>query len=150
MNSATVSQLQYPKDLDTRIISNIQKSKLRVVSHPPSVGWMTITTTNETIIIASPTNATRIIVPLLAGNLPFKIHSCPWKYLLNPSSRIKILMPKNAAPSGLPNARNVLACSAPSSSSVLFNRNSCVTAIPIDAKAKDVRSQARNVRSIAS
>jgi hypothetical protein len=30
---------------------------------------------------------------------------------------------------------------------VLLRRKSCVTAIPIDAKANDVRSHARNVRS---
>ena len=31
----------------------------------------------------------------------------------------------------------------------LFRRKSWVTAIPIDAKAREVRSQARNVRSIS-
>ena len=31
---------------------------------------------------------------------------------------------------------------------VVFRRKSCVIAIPIDAKAMEVRSQARNVRSM--
>jgi len=31
--------------------------------------------------------------------------------------------------------------------SVVFKRNSCVTAIPIEAKDNEVRSHARNVRS---
>lgn len=30
----------------------------------------------------------------------------------------------------------------------LFRRKSCVTAIPIEAKAREVRIQARNVRSV--
>lgn len=61
-------------------------------------------------------------------------------------------MPKKAAPSGFPNCRSVLLpgwlCSL--SERLVFSRKSCVTAIPIDANASDVRSQARNVRSVNS
>lgn len=60
-----------------------------------------------------------------------------------------MLTPMNVAPSGLPMCRIVSNCASfwPSVSDV-FSRNSCVMAMPIDAKPSDVRSQARKVRSI--
>lgn len=55
---------------------------------------------------------------------------------------------RNVAPSGLPTCRKWF---APSGCGccvrVVFNRNSCVTAIPMLANDKDVRIQARKVRS---
>ena len=59
-------------------------------------------------------------------------------------------MARKVDPSGLPTPRNR---STPSSrggatwETVVLSRKSCVTAMPIDAKARDVRNQARNVRS---
>ncbi len=65
---------------------------------------------------------------------------------------MRMLMPRNAAPRGFPRCRSVLLpgwlCSL--SARLVFNLNSCVTAIPIDANASEVRSQARNVRSVNS
>lgn len=55
-------------------------------------------------------------------------------------------MARNVAPSGLPRCRSRSACSVFSASDVL-SRKSCVMAMPIEAKASEVRSQARNVRS---
>lgn len=66
--------------------------------------------------------------------------------------RINIAIPKNVAPRGFPICRSLVAfvgCGfMPSrSDSVAFSRNSWVIAIPMEAKAKEVRSQARKVRS---
>ena len=57
-----------------------------------------------------------------------------------------MLTARKVVPSGLPRCRSVSACSVLSDSDVL-SRNSWVMAIPIEAKANEVRSQARNVRS---
>lgn len=60
-----------------------------------------------------------------------------------------MLIVKKAAPRGLPTCRSVLwSMGEPVSGSEVFSLNSCVTAIPMDVKASDVRSQARNVRSV--
>ena len=66
--------------------------------------------------------------------------------------RINTAIPKNVAPSGFPIWRSLVAfvgCGfMPSrSDNVAFSRNSWVIAIPIEAKAREVRSQARKVRS---
>jgi hypothetical protein len=62
-----------------------------------------------------------------------------------------MLIPKNVAPSGFPSRRKVIRLllpeSLPGSASEVLSRNSCVTAMPMDANARDVRSQARKVRS---
>lgn len=76
------------------------------------------------------------------------------KYRLPPIMRTKIAIPKNVAPKGLPSCRRrcvVADCSGvrPSRSEIVaFSRKSWVIAIPIDANARDVRSHARNVRSV--
>lgn len=109
---------------------------------------MTITTTKDKIMSANATNDMTMMVPRLAGNLPCKIHSWAWKYLLQPSSKVTMLMPRNVAPNGRP-----IFCSFVWSNSVadaeplVWRRNSCVTATPMDAKAREVLSHARNVRS---
>ena len=62
-------------------------------------------------------------------------------------------IPKNVAPSGLPTWRRRYVLSGfagtrPSRSlMVVLRRKSWVIATPIEAKAREVRSQARNVRS---
>ena len=62
-------------------------------------------------------------------------------------------MPRNVAPNGFPTCRR---CADPGgffgvkpwrSSMVVLSLKSCVTAIPMEAKASEVRSQARKVRS---
>lgn len=67
--------------------------------------------------------------------------------------RINTAIPKNVAPSGFPNCRSLAAFEGcgfmPSRSDrVALSRKSWVMAIPMEAKAKEVRSQARKVRSI--
>lgn len=69
--------------------------------------------------------------------------------------RINTAIPRNVAPSGFPNCRSLVALEGcgfmPSrSDSVAFSRKSWVIAIPIEAKAKEVRSQARKVRSYST
>ena len=59
-----------------------------------------------------------------------------------------MLIARNVVPRGFPSRRRVLSVPLSLDRDVL-RRNSCVMAIPIDAKASDVRSQARNVRSTA-
>jgi hypothetical protein len=103
-------------------------------------------TISEASVTVNAIKATSMMVPLLAGNLPLITQCWPDRYLLYPSSKINMLTPKKAVPSGLPRWRRVSACLLSSASDVL-RRNSCVIAIPIEAKAKDVRSQARKVRS---
>ena len=62
-------------------------------------------------------------------------------------------MPKNVAPNGFPTCLRWKVFGGfegvnPSLSEiVVFSLNNCVTAIPIEAKASEVRSQARKVRS---
>lgn len=61
-------------------------------------------------------------------------------------------MPKKVAPSGLPSCMfgcSGDACFCPSGLMDVLSRNSCVTAMPIEAKAREVRSQARKVRSVS-
>lgn len=60
-----------------------------------------------------------------------------------------MLMPRNTAPRGLPRWRRVcwLALSDGLSAMEVLSRNSWVMATPMEAKASDVRSHARNVRS---
>lgn len=57
-----------------------------------------------------------------------------------------MLTARNVAPRGFPRLLNVLSTPALFDKEVL-RRKSCVMAIPMDAKASDVRSHARNVRS---
>lgn len=58
-----------------------------------------------------------------------------------------ILIPRKVAPRGLPSCRRGSSeFSLPSARDVL-SRKSCVTAMPIEAKASEVRNQARKVRS---
>jgi hypothetical protein len=75
-------------------------------------------------------------------------------------------IPRNVAPSGLPTCLSLRLGSAfeasisntessevsacPLDCNEVFRRNSCVTATPMLAKASDVRSQARKVRSASS
>lgn len=62
-------------------------------------------------------------------------------------------IPKNVAPNGLPTWRKRYVLSGfvdvrpLRSEMVVFRRKSWVMAIPIEAKASEVRSQAKNVRS---
>lgn len=63
-----------------------------------------------------------------------------------------MLMARNVAPRGLPSRRSVAspessAWPPSASASEVLRRKSWVTAMPMDAKARDVRSHARNVRS---
>lgn len=104
------------------------------------------TTTNEATVTANAINDTSIIVPRLAGNLPFITQYCADRYRLYPRNRIKMLIPKNVAPRGLPIWRSLSAC-CPSSANDVLSRKSCVMAMPIDANANDVRSQAKKVLS---
>jgi len=99
-------------------------------------------------VTANAIKATNIIVPRLAGNFPRITQYWPCRYRLYPSNKIKILIAKNMAPSGFPKCRSDSA-RLESPSSDVFNRKSCVIAMPMDAKAREVRSQARNVRSTA-
>lgn len=61
--------------------------------------------------------------------------------------------PKKVDPSGLPRCRSGTWFGDPSGTwpsrwvMAVLSRNSCVTAMPMDAKAREVRSQARKVRS---
>lgn len=59
-------------------------------------------------------------------------------------------MTRNVEPSGFPRWRKVSDWLLSLSANDVLSRNSCVMAIPMDANANDVRSQARNVRSISS
>jgi hypothetical protein len=104
------------------------------------------TTIKDATVTANATNATNIIVPRLAGNLPLITHHCAERYRLYPKNRMRILIPRNVAPSGFPRCRKLSAWS-PSSANDVLRRKSCAIAIPIEAKASDVRSHARNVRS---
>lgn len=63
-------------------------------------------------------------------------------------------IPRKVAPSGLPSCFIWWSSStgdafAPSELIDVLSRNSCVTAMPMEAKASEVRSQARKVRSAA-
>lgn len=62
-----------------------------------------------------------------------------------------MLMPKNIPPSGFPKWRKVCALelleALSASEREVLSRKSCVIATPMEAKDKDVRNQARNVRS---
>lgn len=57
-----------------------------------------------------------------------------------------MLIPKKTAPRGFPRRRSVSETPVPSEREV-FSRKSCVMAIPMEAKANEVRSQARKVLS---
>ena len=63
-------------------------------------------------------------------------------------------MPRKVAPSGLPSCRRWYVLDGFSGvrpsrlEIVVLRRKSCVIAIPIEANARDVRSQARKVRSV--
>ncbi len=79
-------------------------------------------------------------------------HTWLSKYLRPPTMRISIDIPRKVAPSGFPNCRSLVVpvgCGLrPSRSEIVaFRRKSWVMAMPIEAKAKEVRSQARKVRS---
>lgn len=62
-------------------------------------------------------------------------------------------IPRKVAPSGLPSCFPWCPSTsngfAPSGLIDVLSRNSCVTAMPMEAKASEVRSQARKVRSAA-
>lgn len=60
-----------------------------------------------------------------------------------------MLTATKVAPSGLPTAFNLLAETSLGSfdAIVVLRRKSCVTAMPIDANEREVRSHARKVRS---
>jgi hypothetical protein len=103
-------------------------------------------TINDARVTAKAINDTSIIVPRLAGNLPLITQYCPWRYRLYPRSKIRMLTARKVVPSGLPRCRSFSVCLFCSASDVL-SRKSCVMAMPIEANANDVRSQARNVRS---
>lgn len=68
------------------------------------------TTTNEATVTENAINDTIMIVPRLAGNLPFITQYCAARYRLYPRNRIKMLMPRNVAPRGLPIWRSLSAC----------------------------------------
>lgn len=104
-------------------------------------------TINDAKVTENAIKDTSMIEPRLAGNLPLMTQCCPWRYLLYPSSKIKTLTARNVVPSGLPRWRRFSACLESGATDVL-SRNSCVMAMPIEANASDVRSHARNVRSV--
>jgi hypothetical protein len=123
--------------------------------HPYLALGSTITTTTKLVTISNPaTAATRAMLPLLAGNLPFVTQCCASKYRWNPIRRTTIEIPKKAAPSGLPRLRKCIAEAVGSgvvpagAEMVVLRRKSCVIAMPIDANAREVRSHARKVRSV--
>jgi len=91
-------------------------------------------------------NDTNMMVPRLAGNFPLITQYWADRYRLYPKNKMRILIPKKAAPSGFPRCRRLSAWS-PSSARDVLRRKSCVIAMPIEANANDVRSHARNVRS---
>lgn len=119
-----------------------------------ALGSTTTTTTRLVTINAPATTATMAMLPLLAGNLPFVTQYCASKYRWKPIRRTTIEMPRKAAPSGLPRLRKCIAESVGSGTvpstgeMVVLRRKSCVIATPIDAKAREVRSHARKVRSV--
>lgn len=94
-------------------------------------------------------NATNAMLPLLAGNFPRMIQCCDSKYRWNPTNNITILIARKVAPRGLPICRRCWygSASEPPAAEVVLRRKSCVIAMPMEAKARDVRSQARKVRS---
>lgn len=113
-----------------------------------ALGSTTTTTTKLVIINANVINVTNAILPLLAGNFPLMIQCCDSKYLWNPTPNITILIARKVAPSGLPSCRRCRYGSEPlPAAEVVLRRKSCVMAMPMDANAREVRSQARNVRS---
>lgn len=65
-------------------------------------------------------------------------------------------MAMKVAPSGLPRWRRCLCAESEDDDDeegelerrLVFRRKSCVIAMPMEAKERDVRSQARNVRSV--
>jgi hypothetical protein len=59
-----------------------------------------------------------------------------------------MLTPRNVVPSGLPRCCSVWFVLPLGPDREVLSRNSWVMAMPMDAKASDVRSQARNVRSV--
>jgi len=66
---------------------------------------------------------------------------------------MRIAIPINVAPSGFPKCRNFACGEVVEDESGefaidVFSRKSCVIAMPIEAKERDVRSQARKVRSM--
>lgn len=64
-------------------------------------------------------------------------------------SSVMIPMARNVAPSGLPTWRSFIwGEEGASSRRVVFSLNNWVTAMPIEAKEREVRSQARKVRSV--
>lgn len=73
-----------------------------------------------------------------------------------PIINTRMAMPRNVAPRGLPSWWRVLAPDCADAESgeeeedeePELRRNNCVIAMPMEANASDVRSQARKVRSI--
>ena len=77
------------------------------------------------------------------------------KYRRHPTNSMAMETPRNVAPNGFPSCRSRMAPSdsgrsgmSSRSDSVVLRRKSCVIAMPIEAKASEVRSHARNVRSV--
>lgn len=62
-------------------------------------------TTNADTISAAETMAISATLPRLAGNFPLMIQYWLSKYRWNPTSRIRIAIPINVVPSGLPMLR---------------------------------------------
>jgi len=82
------------------------------------------------------------------------LHTWLSKYLLPPIRSTRIATPKKVAPNGFPTClkRNesvgFVGFNPSLSEIVVFSLKSCVMAMPMEAKASEVRSQARNVRSV--
>lgn len=65
-------------------------------------------TTKAVIIKAAAKKAIKATLPRLAGNLPLMIQYCPSKYRWNPMKSIRMAIPMNVAPRGLPILRSRL------------------------------------------
>lgn len=111
-----------------------------------SLGCTITTTTRLATVNANAKNDTKSMTPRLAGNLPSMTHRWLSVKRRYPRNRMTMLMPRNVAPRGFPSWRRVCDCVSPERE--VFRRKSCVTAMPIDAKAREVRNQARKVRSV--
>jgi hypothetical protein len=117
-----------------------------------AVGATASTTTKLVTMRKNAIKVTKATLPRLAGNFPLIIQCWLSKYLWNPINNVTMLIPKNVAPSGFPSCRRCTYGSSPEPLGlfdiVVFRRKSCVTAIPIEANAREVRSHAKNVRSV--
>ena len=82
--------------------------------------------------------------------MPLMIQYWLSKYRRQPIARISTAMPRKVAPRGLPISlrREAAAESDGDEPMEVLRRKSCVMAMPMEANATEVRSQARKVRSI--